>query len=139
MAEQVKSVDELGLGREIIRAQWGLLGQWYCLPADATPDEQSALVSKIKDDMQFGGCPDAYIADRLYGGFPCAGAPDRRHVYLAAGQYSFLAAQEGRFWANDAESRLSMWQTLLENNVDPVPPLDGPFTADAPRKETGDA
>ena len=121
------------LGREIIRTQWGLLSQWYCVPVDATTDEQAKMINDIKADMMFAGCPDEYIIDRLYGGFTCE-MSERRHVFFAAGEYSFIAAHnEGRYWANSAASRQDTWERLLKDNADQAPPLDGPFTADAPR------
>ena len=134
MAEQQGQAERLG--REAVRVQWALLGQWWCVPADMTPDEQTKMLGDLKDDMLFIGCPDEYIADRLYGGFPCSRQEDRRHVYFAAGEYSFLAAREGRYWANDSANRQRTWETLLTNNNDPAPPLNGPFTADAPRDGT---
>lgn len=119
------------LGRDAIRTQWGLLGQWWCVPLDQTEDEGRSLCQRLREDMTFYDCPLDWIADRLYGGFACGGHPERRHVYFAIGQYSFLQAAEGRYWANDERERQDMWGNLLAHNADNALG-DGPFTDDFP-------
>ena len=138
MSDDILSLAEIAeLARDGVMVQWGLFGQWWCVPTDATPEEQASLVRKVKKEMgdDFAACPDEWIADRLYGGFTCPEA-SRRHVYFAGMQYSYIAAGEGRYWANDAEGRASQWADLLEHNGDQNPLLDGPFTSDAPRGAT---
>lgn len=117
-------------------AIWGLFGEWWCVPVDQTPEEQAGLTRKCKAELGagFAACPDEQIADRLYGGFPCPDAPTRRHVYFAEAQYSYRRAGLGDYDANDAGHRAECWKRLLEANADIVPPLDGPFTSDAPRE-----
>lgn len=120
------------MGREAIRFRWSLLGEWWCIPVDQTPEEQAAMIYKARDGMLLRGCPDEFIADRMFGGFPCANETWRRHVYFHSGAYSFIAAGEGEFWANDG--RRETWRTLLKNNPKLSPTFDGPFTSDAPRE-----
>ena len=128
----MSTTEEL-LHKRTVRTQWGLLGQWWCVPLDYTTEEEAALLRYLRDDLgpDFVACPLAYIKDRLHGGFGCGNDGDRRHVYFAVGNYSFIAAQEGRYWEADSASRASTYARLLEENADHYPG-DGPFTADAP-------
>ncbi len=127
------STAEQVLRRRTVRTQWGLLGQWWCIPLDYTPEETEALLTYLREDLgpDFAACPLDYIKDRLFGGFGCGNGGDRRHIYFAVGNYSFLAAQQGRYWAADSSSRVDTYRGLLEKNAARYPG-DGPFTADAP-------
>lgn len=113
------------------RTRWGLLGEWYCVAVDLTDEEQEQMCVAVRDGA-FGGdaCPLEFIRDRLYGGFICA-EEDRRHVYFATGEYSWIAANEGDFWAND--NRAAQWRELLQGNGSWHG--DGPFTEDFPKQE----
>ncbi len=102
--------------REIYPVGWSLLARWFCIKADATEEEQAIAVERCRDALgpEFAACPLEFIADRLYGGFPCGDDPTRVHVMFNTGQYSFIAAGEGRFWAN--HSRCGAWKDLFEAN-----------------------
>ena len=122
---------DVNLGtRAVFPTGWGLFGQWFCIPKDATEEEQRSAVVYQRETLgpSFAMCPDGWIADRFYGGFPCRDSPDRVHVYFATGQYSYIAADQGRFWAND--DREYMWGQLLEVNEEWQ--RIGPWTQDAP-------
>ena len=133
--EQLSLAEIAELPRDGVRVSGALFGQWWCVPVDMTQEEQARMVCKIKEDLgsDFAACPNEYIGDRLYGGFPC-NETSRRHVYWAGMQYSYLAAEQGRYWPNDPDGRADQWAELIEYNGDQSPPLDGPFTTDAPRK-----
>ena len=113
------------------RHHWGLLGEWWCVTLDLTTAEEEVMLETIRD-ANFAGqhpqeCSLEFIRDRLYGGFPCGNDEHRRHVYFNSGQYSYMAASEGRFWANDG--RGDCWQELDENNVGAAAWIGGgPFT-----------
>lgn len=115
--------------RKANRIQWGLLGEWWCVPLDQTEKETEVMLAEIRKSLgsDFRACPSSQIRDRLYGGFKCGEDEAHRHVYFATGQYSFLAALEGRFWPNDG--RDDMWANLRETNADNFIG-DGPFTGD---------
>ena len=132
------STAEQLLRERTVRTQWGLLRQWWCVPLDYTPAETDALLTYLRNDLgpDFAACPLACIQDRLYGGFTCANGEERRHVYFAVGNYSFLAAQEGRYWRQTVSDRRDKYQRLIESNADNYLG-DGPFTPDAP-PEGGD-
>ena len=106
--------------REIFPGRWSLLAQWFCIKADATEEEQAAAVMQCRDTLgpDFAECPLEFIADRLYGGFPCGDDPTRVHVMFNAGQYSYTAAEEGRVWECNAASRRDAWKRLLKENKD---------------------
>lgn len=126
-------MDDIELGsRAIYPAGWGLLGQWFCIKADATQEEQHAAAAQCRDSLgpDFAQCPDEWIADRFYGGFKCADDPTRVHVYFCTGQYSYIEAGEGHFWANDTESRSGTWSELFDHNQGWQ--QSGPWTQDAP-------
>ena len=127
------STAEQVLRKRTVRTQWGLLGQWWCVPFDYTPEEIEALATYLRNELgpDFAACPLDYIKDRLFGGFGCGNGEDRRHVYFAVANYSFLAAQQGRYWEASISDRASTWNRLIEENGDHYPG-DGPFTADAP-------
>lgn len=124
---------EVLLRKRTVRTQWGLLGQWWCVPLDYTPEETEALATYLRDELgpDFAACPLDYIKDRFFGGFSCGNGDDRRHVYFAVGNYSFIAAQQGRYWKATSSDRASTYARLLEENADTYLG-DGPFTADAP-------
>ena len=127
------STPEQVLRKRTVRTQWGLLGQWWCVPLDYTPEETEALLIYLRDDLgpDFAACPLAYIKDRLFGGFGCGNGGERRHVYFAVGNYSFIAADQGYYSEANSSDRARTYNRLLENNADHYPG-DGPFTADAP-------
>jgi hypothetical protein len=119
--------------RKPIRTSWALLGQWWCIPIDITDEEKQKFLDLLRDDLgeDFEACPLEYIEDRLYGGIECGEDENRRHVYFAVGQYSFLSAREGRYWKLDDEDRSFTWANVIENNQEYLVG-DGPFTHDMP-------
>ena len=124
------------LRRRTIRTQCKLLGQWWCVPLDYTPEETEALLTYLRDDLgpNFAACPLEYIKDRLFGGFTCGNDDEHRHVYFAIANYSFIAAQEGRYWEATRSDRSDTYCSLLESNANCYLG-DGPFTEDAPMRE----
>lgn len=90
-------------------SQSGLLGAWMCIANDATDQEvvEAASRSGIPE------VPDAWVIDRLYGGFKCS-EPDRQHVYIGLGEYTYTRLNG----PNDAETRLGTWKTLIRGNRD---------------------
>jgi hypothetical protein len=114
--------------RKAVLVSWKLFGQWWCLPVDQTPEEKATFLTGLQHNLgdDFAQCPLAFIEDRLYGGFKCEDA-NRRHVYFAVAEYSFLQAAEGDFWANHAERRFQTREKLVNNNLDTFIG-DGPFT-----------
>ena len=121
------------LRKRTVRTQWGLLGQWWCVPLDYTAEEEGALLTYLRNDLgpDFAVCPLAYIKDQLHGGFDCENGGDRRHIYFAVGNYSFISASQGRYWEATSSDRARTYARLLEDNADHYSG-DGPFTADAP-------
>ena len=116
------------MNREAVMARWALLGQWWCVPVDQTPEEGATFLEQVRETLgeDFKQCPLKYIEDRLYGGFKCD-EMYRRHVYFAVGEYSFLDAAIGKFWANHTARRLETRSTLRDNNLASYIG-DGPFT-----------
>ena len=98
------------------RSQWGLLGEWWCVAADLSVDEQERMAEMIRTELQLGNCPLDYVHDRLFGGFPCANSDERRHVYLNSGAYSYIAASEGGSQTPNGR-RGDTWEELLDANV----------------------
>lgn len=135
---KMSAVEQVLRGR-ITRTQWGLLGQWWCMPLDCTPEEIGALAIYLREELgpDFAACPLDYIKDRLFGGFACGNDDVHRHIYFAVGNYSFLAAMKGQYWKATSSDRASTWDKLLEENGDCYPG-DGPFTSDAPSVEKRD-
>ena len=124
--------DDINLkSRETYSVSWSLLGQWFCIPADATDKEKAAAVRRAKESLSkwFTTCPDEWIEDRFFGGFHCP-EPGRRHVYFSTGDYSYTQAESGVFWANDAAHRRNRWERLLDENESWE--CIGPWTQDAP-------
>ena len=121
--------------RKIYPSSWSLLSQWFCIPVDATPAEISEAIQMSKGSLGtwFENCPDEYITDRFYGGFPCED-PNRRHILFDTGAYSYIAAGEGQFWANTPEDRQEKWEELLAEFSEKWT-RTGPWTDDAPTKE----
>ncbi len=120
--------------RNIYPCAWGLLGQWFCIKIDATTQEQRLAIQQSRESLGpvFLSCPDKWIADRFYGGFFCANDPTRTHVYFNTGQYSRIAAERGRFWANTHVSRQDTWAELFAANTGWQ--SHGPWSADAPKE-----
>jgi hypothetical protein len=117
--------------REAYCAGWGLFGEWWCVPVDMTESEKRAFLQRLRDNMgsDFCRCPLEYIEDRLFGGFECADCEDRRHVHFATGHYSFLAAEQGRYWPLPWSDTREVWHKLFEKNEGHIKG-DGPFTND---------
>jgi hypothetical protein len=111
--------------KELQRVAFGLLGAWICVPIDVDEDEAVEFAKSVAA-LQF---PSHLVRDRLYGGFRCD-HPDKRHVYVASGQYTYLGTNSPL----SKEDRLDMWRELLENNPDDFLG-GGPFCDDAPREE----
>lgn len=72
------------LRKRTIRTQWGLLGQWWCVPFDYTPEETEALATYLREELgpDFAACPLDYIKDRLFGGFGCGNGHELRVLCL---------------------------------------------------------
>lgn len=122
--------------REIIQAGGGLFTQWICMPADATESEEAEAVRQIKENIlgdPFDACPNEYIADRMYGGFECP-EPGRTHVLHQGMQYSYLSADEARYWPLESDERISTWKDLARENAGQKFDINAPFTKDFPKE-----
>jgi len=105
-----------------IKVAYGMLGGWICVPADMTEAEIATAIEMLQSNWNFPVVPAELVRDRLYGGFACE-VPERRHVYVAMCEYTYLGENGPNHCREDT------WATLIEENgfVE-----GGPFTEDAP-------
>jgi hypothetical protein len=111
----------------IQKVVWSPLSAWICVPFDAT-DAECAEAARCMAACPMT-VPDALVVDRLYGGFKCGNSDDRRHVFVASGEYTYFGVNE----PNGAEQRAETWRELIARDNHYVG--GGPFTADAPTLE----
>ena len=109
---------------QVHKVSFGLLGGWICIPRDLDDEDFIAKEAARHMALDF---PIELIKDRLYGGFLCDDE-DRVHVYVAAGQFTYLGCNDKL----DKQDRLKVWTDLIGAN----PPEHfigiGPFCSDAP-------
>jgi len=115
--------------KNIQRVGWSLLCEWWCVPVDATTAE---VIAAIREHTELP-VPSYLIEDRLYGGFACEN-PEKRHVLLNTGQYTYLHPENNM--PLDAAAREGCWHEVMAKSAARGRFIGGgPFTDDAPKTE----
>lgn len=113
---------------DVLGAAWSLLGQWFCVRA-STPEEPCLALIVEALGVSVPVRDPALIRDRLYGGFACEDYPDRRHVYMNTGAYTYTRPELNKPLTED--ERRATWKDLIEANGEPG---NGPFTNAGPAR-----